>query len=107
MLRMSLFPETPGTLLRKIADLQAGDDAAVWADFVERYLPAVRAFIRLNGAPENEQDDLVQEVFVKLVGILRTSRYDAAKARFRPTWPRSCATCSSTTSGRSVPARRR
>ena len=83
MLRMSLFPETPGTLLRKIADLQAGDDAAVWADFVERYLPAVRAFIRLNGAPENDQDDLVQEVFVKLVGILRTSRYDAAKARFR------------------------
>ena len=83
MPRMSLFPETPGTLLKKIADLKDGDDAAVWADFVERYLPAVRTFIRLSGAPENERDDLVQEVFVKLVEILRASRYDAAKARFR------------------------
>ena len=80
---MSLFPETPGTLLRKIAALQAGDDAAVWTDFVERYLPAVRAFIRLNGAPANDVDDLVQEIFVKLVATLRASRYDAGKARFR------------------------
>lgn len=80
---MSLFPETPGTLLRKIADLQAGDDAAVWSDFVERYLPAVREFIRLNGAPANDVDDLVQEIFIKLVAVLRASRYDAGKARFR------------------------
>lgn len=80
---MSFFPETPGTLLRKIADLQAGDDAAVWADFVERYLPAVRMFIRLNGAPDSDVDDLVQDVFVKLVAVLRTTRFDATKARFR------------------------
>ena len=82
---MSLFPETPGTLLKKIAALKRGDDEAVWADFVERYTPAVREFLRLNrgDAGEAELDDLVQDVFVKLVEILRQERYDPRKAKFR------------------------
>ena len=82
---MSLFPETPGTLLKKIAALQRGDDAAVWADFVERYTPAVREFLRMNRGDvgEAELDDLTQEVFVKLVEVLRQERYDPKKAKFR------------------------
>lgn len=82
---MSLFPKTPGTLLKKIAALKRGDDAAVWADFVERYTPAVREFLRLNRGEvgEAELDDLVQDVFVKLVEILRQERYDPRKAKFR------------------------
>lgn len=82
---MGLFPDTPGTLLKKIAALKRGDDEAVWADFVERYTPAVREFLRLNRGDvgEAELDDLVQEVFVKLVEILRQERYDPRKAKFR------------------------
>ena len=82
---MGLFPDTPGTLLKKIATLKRGDDEAVWADFVERYTPAVREFLRLNRGDvgEAELDDLVQDVFVKLVEILRQERYDPRKAKFR------------------------
>lgn len=82
---MSLFPETPGTLLKKIAALKRGDDAAVWADFVERYTPAVKEFLRLNrgDVDEAELDDLTQDVFVKLVEVLRQERYDPRKAKFR------------------------
>ena len=82
---MSLFPDTPGTLLKKIAALKRGDDEAVWADFVERYTPAVREFLRLNrgNVGEAELDDLVQDVFVKLVEVLRQERYDPLKAKFR------------------------
>lgn len=82
---MGVFPQTPATLLRKIAELRNGDDAAVWADFVERYTSAVREFLRLNrqAASEADLDDLVQDVFVRLVEILRAGKYDATKARFR------------------------
>ena len=41
-----MFPETPQTLLKKIADLANGDDAAVWLEFVELYTPPLRHFIR-------------------------------------------------------------
>lgn len=82
---MSLFPDTPGTLLKKIAALKRGDDEAVWADFVERYTPAVREFLRLNRGDvgEAELDDIAQDVFVKLVEVLRQERYDPRKAKFR------------------------
>lgn len=82
---MSLFPDTPASLLKKIAALQRGDDEAVWMDFIERYTPAVREFMRLKspGSSEADLDDLTQDVFVRLVDILRTQTYDPAKARFR------------------------
>lgn len=82
---MSLFPDTPASLLKKIAALQRGDDEAVWMDFIERYTPAVREFMRLksHGSSEADLDDLTQDVFVRLVDILRTQTYDPAKARFR------------------------
>lgn len=82
---MALFPDTPATLLKKIAALRAGDDAAVWADFVERYAVAVREFLRMNRqtVSEADLDDLVQDVFIRLVEVLRLEKYDASKARFR------------------------
>ena len=82
---MALFPDTPATLLKKIAALRAGDDAAVWADFVERYAVAVREFLRMNRqtVSEADLDDLVQDVFIRLVEVLRAEKYDASKARFR------------------------
>ena len=82
---MSFFPDTPQTLLRKIAELAHGDDSAVWADFVERYLPAVRRFVELQspGLSPEDVEDVVQDIFVKLVDLLRRESYDASQARFR------------------------
>ena len=80
-----MFPETPQTLLKKIADLAQGDDAAVWLEFVELYTPPLRHFIRsVNqtlSAADVEED--VQEIFVRLTEVLREDGIDRTKGRFR------------------------
>ena len=80
-----MFPETPQTLLKKIADLAQGDDAAVWLEFVELYTPPLRHFIRsVNqtlSAADVEED--VQEVFIRLTEVLREGGIDRTKGRFR------------------------
>ena len=79
-----MFPDTPQTLLRKIAEYADGDDAAEWARFVELYTPVIRAFIGARGdvAP-SDVDDVVQEIFVRLVNVLRAGTYRPEKGRFR------------------------
>lgn len=79
-----MFPDTPQTLLRKIAEYANGDDAAEWARFVELYTPVIRAFIGARGdeAP-SDVDDVVQEIFVRLVNVLRAGTYCPEKGRFR------------------------
>ena len=61
-----MIPDTPQTLLRKIAEYTNGDDSAEWARFVELYTPVIRAFIVARGdvAP-SDVDDVVQEIFVR------------------------------------------
>ena len=80
-----MFPETPQTLLKKIADLAQGDDAAVWLEFVELYTPPLRHFIQSVNQKRSAADveDSVQEVFVRLTEVLRTRGIDRAKGRFR------------------------
>ena len=80
-----MFPETPQTLLKKIADLANGDDAAVWLEFVELYTPPLKAFIRAirGGQTPDEVDDAVQEVFIRLVDVLRNEKIDRRKGKFR------------------------
>ena len=80
-----MFPETPQTLLKKIADLANGDDAAVWLEFVELYTPPLRHFIRFVNQTLSAADveDAVQEVFVRLTGVLREGGIDRTKGRFR------------------------
>ena len=79
-----MIPDTPKTLLRKIAEYANGDDAAEWARFVELYAPVIRQFIGARGdvAPA-DVDDVVQEIFVRLVNVLRTGTYRPEKGRFR------------------------
>ena len=79
-----MFPDTPQTLLRKIAEYANGDDAAEWSRFVELYTPMIRAFIGARGdvAP-SDVDDVVQEIFVRLVNVLRAGTYRPEKGRFR------------------------
>ena len=73
-----MFPETPQTLLKKIADLAQGDDAAVWLEFVELYTPPLRQFIRSINQSRAAADveDAVQEIFVRLTEVLRRNGID-------------------------------
>ena len=79
-----MIPDTPQTLLRKIAEYANGDDSAEWARFVELYTPVIRAFIGARGdVVPSDVDDVVQEIFVRLVNVLRTGTYRPEKGRFR------------------------
>ena len=80
---MSAFPMTPTALLTRIAADAAGEDEAVWTELVELYQPAMRGFLLKHGAQDSNVDDLVQNVFVKLVGILREGKYEKCRGRFR------------------------
>lgn len=80
-----MFPDTPQTLLKKIVEFAQGDDNAEWEAFVELYAEPLRGFVRMvNGAltPE-EVEDVVQDVFIRLVDVLREGRIDRTKAKFR------------------------
>ena len=79
-----MLPDTPKTLLKKIAEYANGDDAAEWTRFVELYTPVIRLFVGANaeiGAAD--VDDIVQDIFVRLVDVLRAGRYRPEKGRFR------------------------
>ena len=80
---MSAFPKTPTALLTRIAADAAGEDEAIWAELVELYQPAMRDFLLKHGAQDSDVDDLVQNVFAKLVGVLREGKYDQSRGRFR------------------------
>ncbi len=75
---------TPQTLLRKIAEYANGDDAAEWSRFVELYTPVIRQFVMDRGdVTEADAADIVQDIFVRLVDVLRTRQYQPEKGRFR------------------------
>jgi len=79
-----MISDTPQTLLRKIADYANGDDAAEWAKFAELYEPVIRIYIAQSGdASAADADDIVQEIFIRLVDVLRNGGYKREKGRFR------------------------
>ena len=79
------YPETSATLLRTLREAQSGVDDAAWARFVDMYGPVVHHLVRLlsPGISDADTDEAVQDVFVKLVNILRSGAYDSAKGKFR------------------------
>ena len=79
------YPETSATLLRTLREARRGVDAAAWARFVDMYGPVVHHLVRLlsPGISDADTDEAVQDVFVKLVNILRSGAYDSAKGKFR------------------------
>ena len=82
--RMSSFPDTPTHLLRKMIKQPVTDEENdAWAEFVELYEPVIRAYIAVEGVASSDADDAVQNVFMRLVGILRRGGYDRSKGRFR------------------------
>lgn len=80
---MSTFPETPTALLTRIAaDLSGEADAAAWTEFFNLYEPAMRSFLEWRGCGD-AAEDLVQNVFGRLVVVLREGRYDRRRGSFR------------------------
>ena len=79
------YPETSVTLLRTLREARSGVDDVAWARFVDLYGPVVHHLVRLlsPGISDADTDDAVQDVFVKLVNILRSGAYDSAKGKFR------------------------
>ncbi len=73
------------TLLRTLREARSGVDDVAWARFVDMYGPVVHHLVRLlsPGISDADTDDAVQDVFVKLVNILRSGAYDSAKGKFR------------------------
>ena len=79
-----MIPDTPQTLLRKIAEYANGDDSAEWSKFVELYEPVIRMYASQSGnVSESDADDIVQDIFIRLVDVLRSSGYKPEKGRFR------------------------
>ena len=79
---MSMFPLTSLTLLQKLVVEVTGASEAAWARFFGLYTPAIRRFVEWNDHV-HDPDDVVQEVYLKLVEIIRSGKYDPDKARFR------------------------
>jgi len=79
---MSLFPQTSVTLLQKLAVEVTGGNEASWVRFFGLYTPAIRRFVEWNDHV-HDPDDVVQEVYLKLVEVIRSGKYDPEKARFR------------------------
>ena len=82
---MAIFPDTPVSLLIRIASERTGvRDEAAWSRFFELYAPVIKAFADERGA-SGDGEDIVQEIFLKLVEVLGDGRVkigeDAGKFR--------------------------
>src|SRR5439155_8261603 len=65
--RPSSIPETSRTLLARVRD---PGDAEAWGEFDALYRPLIRGVARNQGVSEPDVDDVVQEVFRRLVRAL-------------------------------------
>lgn len=71
---MANFPDTPVSLLVRLASDKTGiRDESGWTRLFELYAPAIRAFAEERG-DEDESEDVVQEIFMRLVEVLREGR---------------------------------
>lgn len=82
---MSAFPDTPVTLLARMAAQVTGQtDESAWVRLFELYEPAIRKFSEYHGAG-SDSEDVAQEIFLKLVQVLRggTFKVGGDAGRFR------------------------
>ena len=79
---MSRIPDTPVTLIARMAAQVTGEDEATWVKFFELYQPVIRHFAEFAGV-RSDTDDVVQDVMVKLVDVFRSGAYRPEKGRFR------------------------
>lgn len=82
---MANFPDTPVSLLVRLATEETGvRDEAGWTRLFEMYAPAIRKFAEERGG-DGEEEDVVQEIFTRLVEVLRGGRVKigGGAAKFR------------------------
>lgn len=80
---MAGFPDTPGTLLARIAvEVTGHTDEAAWVRLFELYAPAIQKFAADLGA-RSDAEDVAQEIFLKLVAVLRKGAYREDAGKFR------------------------
>ena len=82
---MANFPDTPVSLLVRLAAEETGvRDEAGWTRLFEMYAPAIRKFAEERGG-DGEEEDVVQEIFTRLVEVLRGGRVKigGGAAKFR------------------------
>ena len=79
---MASFPDTPATMLAKIAAQRTMESEAAWTRLFGLYEPVIRRCAQALGAG-GEAEDVAQEIFVKLVEILRNGRYSSEAGKFR------------------------
>lgn len=59
------------------------DEEAAWSRFVDEYGPMIVAWCRRRSLTEAETADVTQSVLLKLLMVMRESRYDHRKGSFR------------------------
>lgn len=79
---MSAFPVTSLTLLQKIAVQVTGEREAAWVRFFGLYEPAIKRFVAYHDST-HDPDDVVQDIFLKLVTVVQSGGYDSSKGSFR------------------------
>ena len=79
---MSALPDTPVTLIARMAAQMTGEDEAGWVRFFDLYQPVIRHFAQAAGA-KTDSEDIAQDVLVKLVEVFRRGAYKPEKGRFR------------------------
>lgn len=77
-----MFPDTPVSLLARFAHQVTGEGEAAWVRFFEMYRPPIEKFAEYVGA-KGEGEDVAQEIFLKLVEVLRRGVYRPDRGRFR------------------------
>ena len=79
---MSAFPDTPATMLARLAAQRTCESEATWASVFALYEPAIRKCAAALGAGSDDED-VAQSIFVKLVDVLRNGRYSSDAGKFR------------------------
>jgi len=79
---VSAFPDTSLTLLKKIAVQVTGEREAAWVRFFGLYEPAIKRFVAYHDS-SHDPDDVVQDIFMKLVNVVQSGGYNSSKGSFR------------------------
>lgn len=76
---------TRGTLLHRVREGAPGGeaDAAAWRELDETYREMLLRFCRSRGLQHADAEDVIQQVFARLIDGLRKFEYDRTKGRFR------------------------
>ena len=77
---MHTGPTTRGTLLDRV---RVDGDVAAWRELDEAYREMLLRFCRSRGLQHADAEDVIQQVFARLIEGLRRFEYDRSKGRFR------------------------